>query len=112
MASAAQLSVAESRRSNRFRVDCQLQCEHRLRGEMALHVGNISTDGFMTASVTGLSRGERVVVRLPHVGHIEAHLIWSLDERAGFQFERVIRSDDFELLIAAIRPAERPRSVC
>jgi len=111
MASAAQLSVAEGRRSNRSRVNCQLIGEHRLRGEIVLHVANISTDGFMTASATGMSRGERIVVRLPQVGHIEAHLLWSLDERAGFQFERIIRSDDFELMIAAIRPAERLQPV-
>ncbi|MDP9057035.1 MAG: PilZ domain-containing protein [Pseudomonadota bacterium] len=103
MASAAQLSVAETRRSNRCRVNCRLPAQHRSRGEFLLHIANISTDGFMTASATGMSRGERVVVRLPQVGLIEAHLVWSLDERAGFQFERIIRSDDFDLMIAAIR---------
>jgi len=111
MVSAVQLSVAECRRSNRFRVDCRLLGENRLRGQIYLHIANISTNGFMTASATGMARGERILVRLPQVGHIEAHLLWSLDEREGFQFERIIRSDDFDLIIAAIQPAERLRSV-
>ena len=69
--------------------------EHRRLGDIHLHVVNISAHGFMTASDTGLTRGERVVIRLPHIGRIEAHLIWSQEHRAGFQFERIIRNDDF-----------------
>ena len=107
MPSGAQLSVVESRRSNRFPVNHHVMGEHRRRGEFSLHVTNLSSDGFMTASATGLSRGERVVIRLPHIGRIEAHLIWTLNDRSGFQFERILRSDDFALMIAALQPNPR-----
>ncbi len=106
MAGAAQLSVTEYRRSSRYPVNRRFLGEHRQRGDIELHVANISTYGFLTATATGLSRGERVIIRLPHIGRIEAHLIWTLNERAGFQFERIIRSDDFALMAAALQPGE------
>lgn len=109
MASAAQLSVTEYRRSTRFPVNRRFLGEHRQRGDFELHVANISTYGFLTATETGLLRGERVIIRLPHVGRIEAHLIWTLNERSGFQFERIIRSDDFALMVEALQPNERLR---
>jgi len=56
-----------------------------------------------------LSRGERVIIRLPQVGRIEAHLIWATEDRAGFQFERIIRLDDFMKLIDALQPNPRLR---
>ena len=109
MRGGAQLSVTELRRSNRHPVDAQMLAEHRSRGDIPLHIVNISAHGFMTATETGLGRGERLTIRLPHVGRIEAHLIWSLDSRAGFQFERIIRLDDFTRLIEALQPNQRLR---
>ena len=41
-------------------------------------------------------------LRLPVVGRIEAHLIWTVEDRAGFQFERVIRLPDFMALIEQV----------
>ncbi len=110
MVTAAQLSVPELRGSHRHRVDQRFVAEHRRRGDIELHLANISAHGFMTASATGLSRGERVVIRLPHIGRIEAHLIWTAGDRAGFQFERILRSDDFARLIAAVQPNQRLRA--
>ena len=56
-----------------------------------------------------LSRGERVTIRLPEVGRIEAHLIWATEGRSGFQFERIIRLDDFVRIIEALQPNPRLR---
>ena len=111
MASAAQLSIPDLREPSRHPVNQRFLAEHRRRGDIELHVANLSAHGFMTASDTGLSRGERVVIRLPHVGRIEAHMIWAVGKRAGFQFERILRSDDFSLLIAAVQPNQRLRTV-
>ena len=51
------------------------------------------------------------MIRLPHVGRIEAHLVWTLNERAGFQFERIIRADDFVVMVEALdgRNSQRGR---
>jgi hypothetical protein len=56
-----------------------------------------------------LSRGERVTIRMPEVGRIEAHLIWASEGRAGFQFERIIRLEDFMRMIEALQPNPRLR---
>ena len=55
--------------------------------------------GFMTDAAQDLSRGERVTIRLPAIGRIEAHVIWATDDRAGFQFERILRYEDFVAMI-------------
>ena len=49
------------------------------------------------------------MVRFPHVGRIEAHLIWVSGDRSGFQFERIIRLDDFVTMIEALQPNPRLR---
>ena len=103
----AQLSITDLRGPNRHPVNQRFLAEHRRRGDLELHVTNLSAHGFMTTGETGLSRGERVVIRLPLIGRIEAHLIWSSGGRTGFQFERILRSDDFVLLIAAVQPNQR-----
>ena len=45
----------------------------------------------------------------PEVGRIEAHLIWAAEGRAGFQFERIIRFDDFMRMIDSLQPNPRLR---
>ena len=106
----AQLSVTDLRRSTRHPVDFRLIAEHRQRGDLQLHIVNVSAHGFMVqGGDLGLGRGERVNIRLPHIGRIEAHLIWISGDRAGFQFERIIRLDDFMRLIDKIQPNPRLR---
>lgn len=109
MSAGAQLTVPDKRRAMRHPVDHKLIAEHRQHGDVHLHIVNISAQGFMATGDTELSRGERLTVRLPIVGQIEAHLIWAHDGRAGFQFERIIRLDDFLKLIDAIQPNPRLR---
>ncbi|MBU6268849.1 MAG: PilZ domain-containing protein [Sphingomonadales bacterium] len=109
MASGAQLSVTDLRRSTRHPVDYKVLAEHRRLGDIRLHVINVSAHGFMTDSVSELTRGERVVIRLPAVGRIEAHLIWNTEDRSGFQFERIVRLDDFNAMIEAMQPNARLR---
>jgi len=110
MGAGAQLSVTDLRRSTRHPVDYQVIGEHRQRGDLKLHIVNLSAHGFMAQGNLGLGRGERLVIRLPEVGRIEAHLIWSSGERAGFQFERIIRANEFMALIDKLQPNPRLRS--
>jgi hypothetical protein len=105
----AQLTVTDLRRATRHPVDHKVIAEHRRLGDVHLHVVNISAHGFMVDEATGLSRGERVVVRLPVIGRIEAHLIWTTDDKAGFQFERIIRLDDFMKMIEVLQDNPRLR---
>lgn len=109
MAPGAQLSVTELRRAARHPVDFKVIAEHRSLGDIHLHVVNLSAQGFMANGLPALGRGERLTIRLPVVGRIEAHLIWLSGERAGFQFERIVRLDDFVELIDTLQPNPRLR---
>jgi hypothetical protein len=41
---------------------------------------------------------------LPIIGRIEALVIWTVAQRAGLQFERVLRFPDFQVLLDEISP--------
>jgi len=105
----ANLSVTDMRRAARHPVDFPVIVEHFSRGDINLHVSNLSAHGFMVDDAAQLGRGERVIIRLPIVGRIEAYVIWTRDNRAGFQFERIIRIDDFEAIIDTLQPNPRLR---
>ena len=109
MNAGAQLSVTDLRRAARHPVDHPVIGEHRQLGDVHLHIINLSAHGFMAQGDSGLARGERITIRLPVVGRIEAHMIWQTEDRSGFQFERIIRLDDFVALIDALQPNPRLR---
>lgn len=112
MGAGLKLAVTEKRRATRHPVDFQAIAEHRQLGDVRLHVVNLSDHGFMSqGDLPPFSRGERVTVRLPVIGQIEAHLIWTVTDRAGFQFERIIRNDEFVKTVAAMQPNPRLRPV-
>ena len=109
MSSGAQLTVTDLRRAVRHPVTHQVIGEHRVLGDVHLTIVNLSAHGFMSRGDSGLSRGDRIVIRLPVVGRIEAHMIWVHEERCGFQFERIIRLDDFMKLLDTLQPNPRLR---
>jgi hypothetical protein len=114
MASGAQLSVTDLRRSARHPVNCPVIAEHRTRGDIKLHICNLSAHGFMVDASSDeplpeLGRGDRAIVRLPIIGRIEAYCIWTTQDRAGFQFERIIRVEDFVAMIETLQPNPRLR---
>ncbi len=109
MSAGAHLSVTDMRRAARHPVDFPVIAEHHVHGDMNLHVSNLSAHGFMVDDGANLNRGDRVIIRLPVVGRIEAYVIWTRDNRAGFQFERIIRLDDFVSIIDTLQPNPRLR---
>jgi hypothetical protein len=109
MSAGAQLSVTDQRRLARHPVDHPVIAEHFRAGDMRLHIANLSAHGFMVDDAKELARGDRVIIRLPVIGRIEAYVIWARDNRAGFQFERIIRVDDFLAMIDTLQPNPRLR---
>jgi hypothetical protein len=105
----AQLSVTDLRRAARHPVDYPVIAEQHLRGYLYLHRDIISAHVFMVDGAVGFDRGDLVIIRLPEIGRIEAYVIWTRDDRAGFQFERIIRLDDFMRIIEALQPNPRLR---
>lgn len=104
MAGGAQLSVTDLRRASRHPVEFSVIAEHLLHGDLKLNISNVSAHGFMTSEASEVTRGDRLIVRLPAVGRIEAYCIWITEDRAGFQFERIIRLDDFQAMISEMQP--------
>lgn len=109
MSAGAQLTVTDKRRAMRHPVDYKVIAEHRQLGDVHLHIVNLSAQGFMAQGDLGLGRGERLTMRLPVIGRIESHLIWTRDDRAGFQFERIIRLEDFVQLVDTVQPNPKLR---
>lgn len=109
MSGGAQLSVTDQRSSTRHTVNLPVIGEHRRLGDVMLNIVNISTTGFMVNDKLELGRGERVTIRLNHIGRIEAFLVWNDGDRAGFQFERIVRLDDFLKMIKGLHPGTRMR---
>lgn len=112
MNAGARLSVTELRHSVRHPVEHRLIAAHRERGDLPMHIANISARGFMIEEAAEIGRGDRVVVRLPTIGRIEAHCIWTSGARAGFQFERIIRDNDFDEMLGALQPNPALRRRC
>jgi hypothetical protein len=110
MPGGAQLSVTDQRRAARHPVHLPVIGEHRRLGDVMLNITNISTTGFMVDDAPELGRGERLTIRLNQIGRIEAFLVWNSGGRAGFQFERIIRQDDFTKLMKALQPSARLRN--
>ena len=103
MSAGAQLTVTDLRHAARHPVDYDVIGEHRSIGDLPLHIANISAHGFMTKGKIGLQ---------PEIGRIEAHVIWIAEDRCGFQFERIIRFNDFKRMISTLQPnpmLRRPR---
>lgn len=97
------------RRAARHPVNYPVIAEHFSKGDLQMNIANISANGFMIDNAANLARGDRVIIRLPVIGRIEAYVIWVREERAGFQFERIIRIDDFIAMIDTLQPNPRLR---
>jgi PilZ domain len=95
------------RRAARHRADHKVIAESKVHGDKTIHIINVSAHGFMIDDNPGFERGERVELRLPVIGRIEALIIWTVENRAGFQFERVVRLPDFLGLLEHVSPKLR-----
>lgn len=108
MSRGAKLAVVEKRYAARHAISHATIAEHRHLGDIKTHIVNISANGFMTEGEMPLAKGERITVRLPVIGRIEAHLIWALGGRCGFQLERVIRLNEFSDMVDALGATPAP----
>ena len=92
----------DPRRATRFPVDFKTICEFQPHQEVEILITNISAHGIMLGDVLDMEKGDRMTVRLPVAGRIEAYLVWSHQGRCGFEFERVIREPDFLAMLDKI----------
>lgn len=92
-------NTADQRRAARHRADFNSITTSKKYGDLPVHVVNISAHGFMIDDNVKLERGDRITIRLPEAGHVESLVLWVVDNRAGLQFERVIRMNEFLALL-------------
>ena len=102
MRSASPEKSPDLRRATRFPVDFETICEFHPDQEIRVRIANISANGMMLVDPIDMVKGDRVTVRLPVTGRIEAFLVWSHQGRHGFKFERVIREPDFVAMLDKI----------
>ena len=95
------------RRAARHRADHKVIAESKTHGDQTIHIVNVSAHGFMIDNNPVFERGDRVELRVPAIGRLEALVIWTVEQRAGFQFERVVRLPDFLALLEHISPKLR-----
>lgn len=107
MAQAAPTSDMDLRRAARHRADHKVLTESKQHGDQTIHIVNVSAHGFMIDDNSVFERGDRIELRLPVVGRLEALIIWTVENRAGFQFERVVRLPDFLAMLDHIGPKLR-----
>lgn len=110
MTSKPDKQMPELRRATRFPVDFQTICETRKDGEFSVKLSNVSAHGCQFIHDVELNKGDRVIVRLPVAGRIEAFLVWSHSGRSGFEFERVIREPDFVAMLDKIEHSNRDKA--
>jgi hypothetical protein len=97
------LPAADPRRASRFPVNHEALCETPSGREFRAQIVNISAHGCMIGGELAMEKGERVIIRLPKIGRIEAFLVWSQNGRCGFEFERIIRMPDFLELVETLK---------
>ncbi|OYY68837.1 MAG: pilus assembly protein PilZ [Sphingomonadales bacterium 17-56-6] len=107
MSQDTQSTDAELRSKSRHRASHIVIAESRRLGDHSIHIVNVSAHGFMIDGNPGYERGERVELRLPVIGRIEALVTWTVEQRVGLQFERVLRLPDFLALLDMIGPKTR-----
>ncbi|WP_322966160.1 PilZ domain-containing protein [Sphingomonas fuzhouensis] len=61
-------------------------------------VTDISIHGARLQTYTELRRGSKIWLRLPHVGEIEAKVVWAADFAAGCHFQTPLTRAAFEIL--------------
>ncbi len=98
---------SDQRRAARHRADFNSITESRKYGDVPVHVINISAHGFMIDNNEKLQRGDRITIRLPEAGHVESLVLWAIDNRAGLQFERVIRVPEFLAMLDKVGISSR-----
>ena len=64
------------------------------REEYEMRIRNLSAGGLMAEVPNGLSRGERIYVKIQNIGWVGGHVAWAIDGRIGVAFDKVINPKD------------------
>ncbi|HEY9579215.1 MAG TPA: PilZ domain-containing protein [Rhizorhapis sp.] len=99
-------SSAHLRRTGRDLVDFRttFSCH---TGPGDIHVINISRLGLMARTKAVVSKGERLIIRLPVCGDVEAMVRWTEDGRIGTEFITPVNEDEYAQMLTMLPSRER-----
>ena len=81
--------------------DVKAIVRYRVRSKMEMKLLDLSEGGCMLDSRGwGVKPQERVLVKLPGMGEVGAHVIWIEDQRAGLAFEEPLYGPVIEHIFA------------
>lgn len=101
MRGAVAKNPSELRRAERELVDFGTKAA--LRGIMhEIRVINISSLGLMARIDTGVNKGDKLIIELPHVRTVEAIVRWVEDGRIGTEFVTPVPQTDYTLMLISI----------
>lgn len=77
-------------------------------GSGDLHIVNISRLGLMARTQAAIARSERLVVRLPICGDVEALVRWAEDGRIGTEFVTPVCEVQYARMLALMPGRQQP----
>lgn len=90
---------AHARRTSRDLVDFKTTFSF-YSGQGDLHIVNISRLGLMGRTRAALGKSQRLVIRLPFCGEVEAMVRWVEDGRIGTEFLTSISEEKYARMLA------------
>ncbi len=104
---AATYGQSDPRRDPREEVQFRARAACSTGRPIDLLVVNVSARGLMARCADDrLQRGDRLRVRLPEAGFLDAEIRWALGGRLGCEFDRVIDLASYMRMLAAVlKPA-------
>ena len=92
---------SQVRRTGRDLVDFKTSfSSHMSSGD--IHIVNISRLGLMARTKEAIQKSERLILRLPHCGRVEALVRWVEDGRIGTEFVTPVSEQDYAKMLAVV----------
>ena len=76
--------------------------------EQEVRIRNLSAGGLMAEVPNGLSRGDRIDVKIQNIGWVGGHVAWAIDGRIGVAFDKVINPKDARIPVRVSELEVRP----
>jgi PilZ domain len=103
MGQIAVLPVPEGRKAERRIVNLAARLRDPGASVTEVEVLNLSVDGFMARGVGGLDKGASVWLKLPGLEPQSSCVVWTEEDKAGFEFASPLHPATLELLVATGR---------
>ena len=101
----AEVADSGHRRAERDEVFLRTSLTLGRKSRLSVQLVNISPFGFMLRTNEPAAIGAPLRIKLPEIGEIAAHVVWSLGGRIGAEFNLAISEADYPVLLDAVKNA-------